>query len=152
MNTVLIHETRLLAMRSPKGGLFGGDSLTPAEAQQVLALIRARGYAIANAPRPLSAQESDEIPLPWGFCWCGPFHCGVFYAAGPLADFEQDWSDSGATLLDVVDDAEVERRIVAAFEPGGKYARYGITLAEMRDQHGTDLARVMGYPGKEKGE
>ncbi|MFI7641901.1 hypothetical protein [Nonomuraea sp. NPDC049400] len=51
--------------------------------------IADNGWAVANAPRPLSG------PLNW----TGEFYHGIFYAAGPLQELAGRWRADDATLL-----------------------------------------------------
>jgi hypothetical protein len=72
-------------------------------------------WHIANAPRPLLGE----------YIWTGAFRHGIFYAASPAVhDGTFGWQADGAYLVEFIDDAEIERRVLA------KFAEYGYASAD----------------------
>jgi hypothetical protein len=61
------------------------------------ALIRSQEWTVVNAPRPLAGRV----------VWQGPFRRGVFYAAGPKAEFLDTWQAADATEIQLASNAQV---------------------------------------------
>ena len=84
------------------------------------------GDVIWNAPRPLCGRTT----------WEGSFRAGIFYAiTGPDDDarFAEENVRLDARLVELIDDVEVERRVVAMLaEYGyGSPEESGLTIAEI---------------------
>ena len=60
------------------------------------------GAIVVNAPRPLPGNKT----------WKGKFRCGVFYAAGELERFGQEWAALDAKELRLVSNAQILRLVI----------------------------------------
>lgn len=83
-------------------------------------------WVVVNAPRP----------LPGRVTWEGSFRCGIFYAAGPPDDFDQlgdAWRRLDARQVELLDNAEVERRVRAYLVANGYETPevLGLTIPEI---------------------
>jgi hypothetical protein len=65
------------------------------------------GRIVVNAPRPIGGEDQ----------WKGSFLCGIFWAANaPTIDQVYHWYRYGATIVDLVTDADVEALAKAQYE------------------------------------
>jgi hypothetical protein len=93
--------------------------------------FREREWVVANAPRPIPGIET----------WRGKFRHGVFYAAGPIEKYAEDWLSLDASLVCLWTRAEV----IAEMEKVA--AQYGGTVASLLSpsEYG-ELANSKGLP------
>ena len=65
------------------------------------------GRIVVNAPRPIGGEDQ----------WKGAFLCGIFWSANaPDIEVIYHWYRYGATIVDLVDDAQVEALAKTQFE------------------------------------
>ncbi len=96
-------------------------------------MIVLNGWAVANAPRP----------LPGAVTWKGDHRHGVFYAAGPIGQFGQDWADLDGWPVKAITNMQITDRIAADARAADT------TLGEMLANYEGDmsaLAADCGYP------
>jgi ribosomal protein L37E len=100
-------------------------------------LIRGQRWTVVNAPRP----------LPGRLTWQGPFRRGVFYAAGPKAEYLNAWQAADATEVRLADPQQVLEQLRARIRGDGydpvevlaDPAAFGFSSVE-------ELAREYGLP------
>ncbi|MFF0770904.1 hypothetical protein ACFYUK_18610 [Nonomuraea wenchangensis] len=99
-------------------------------------LIRTKGLAVVNAPRPVAGNLT----------WTGEFRHGRYYAAGNLQQMAEGWHADDAVLLVEITPQAVVRKI-------GRYiADHGYTLEEIANAYEGaigDTAHEMGLPWDE---
>jgi len=94
-----------------------GDPRLPGSTVSQLKLAQEEGAIVVNAPRPLPGDKT----------WKGKFRCGVFYAAGKLERFGQEWAALDAKELRLISNAQILRLVIEE----GHRRGYGNQLQEV---------------------
>ena len=79
-----------------------GSSSLPGSTISQIRFAQDDGAIVVNAPRPLPGSKT----------WEGRFRCGVFYAAGELNRFGQEWAALDAKELRLVSNAQILRLVI----------------------------------------
>ena len=79
-----------------------GSSNLPGSTISQIRFAQDDGAIVVNAPRPLPGIKT----------WEGRFRCGVFYAAGELNRFGQEWAALDAKELRLVSNAQILRLVI----------------------------------------
>jgi hypothetical protein len=88
-------------------------------------------WAVYNAPRPIPGEITFQ----------GAFRHGIFYAAGPLDRYAQDWADLDAWPVQRISNLQIVDHLAAMAR------ERNTTLAEvLEDTDLPELARQCGFP------
>ena len=94
-----------------------GNPRLPGSTVSQIRFAQEEGAIVVNAPRPLPGNKT----------WKGRFRCGVFYAAGELDRFGQEWATLDAKELRLVSNAQILRLVIEE----GHRRGYGDQLQEL---------------------
>ncbi len=94
-----------------------GNPRLPGSTVSQIRFAKAEGAIVANASRPLPGSKT----------WEGRFRCGIFYAAGKLDRFGQEWVALDAKELRLVSNAQILRLVIEE----GHRKGYGNQLQEV---------------------
>lgn len=95
-------------------------------------MVKASGWQVVNAPRP----------LPGAAWWDGPFLHGIFYAAGDPKEYDQQWTALDAWPVIQISNEEIAERLREDARGSG------LSLEEIAEDWGSlgEAARACGYP------
>lgn len=94
-----------------------GNQRLPGSTVSQIRFAQEDGAVVVNAPRPLPGNKT----------WKGRCRCGVFYAAGELDRFGQEWAALDAKELRLVSNARILRLVIEE----GHRRGYGNQLQEL---------------------
>ncbi len=95
-------------------------------------VIKLNRWKVVNAPRPLPGQVT----------WTGAFRHGIFYAAGPAAEFNATWNALDAWPVEEVTNLEIATRLALKAEEAGfrslrqAVEESGMTIPELAASYG----------------
>lgn len=99
-------------------------------------IVRAGGWRVVNAPRP----------LPGAFWWEGPFLHGIFFATGDPKEYGEQWKALDAWPVVEMSNAEIDERLREDARGSG------LNLEDFIEDWGSlgKASRACGYPYRDE--